>query len=47
MIYVYDVRMVVSDEWRESLHAPARWRRETKYQSCLEKMHCGNETETW
>jgi len=39
MMHVHDLWMIVSNEWRESLHVPARWRRETEHQSCLEEMH--------
>jgi len=37
-MYVYDLRVIIFAEWRESLHAPTRWRRKIKHQSCLEEM---------
>jgi len=47
MMHVHDLRMISSDEWRESLHASARWMRKTKCQSCLEEMHGKSETGAW
>jgi len=43
----HNLRLIVWDERRESLHVPVRRKRETERQSCLEEMHDKTETETW
>jgi len=47
MMHAYDLRLIVSDEWRVSLYTSAKWRRETERQSCLEEMHGESGTEAW
>jgi len=46
-MHTHDLRLIVSNEWRENLHAPARWKREIERQSCLKEMHGESETEAW